>query len=301
MYHYIRPLDDTLFPNIKGLDLKKFKKQLEYLDKNYKIITHENVIDAITIKKPLPKNSVWLTFDDGYKDHIEYAIPLLEEFGFYGSFFPSAKPLKEGKLLDVNAIHYILASTSKIQNLLNLLKKNMIQLGYNKKDWEYYWNSIDKSSRYDQPEVIFFKRLLQRELPENVRSKIITYIFEETIDVKETEFINSLYMTMEDLKLINSKNHGIGSHSYSHSWLNKLNSDEQEKEIGVSIKFLKELNVNIKNWMMCYPYGAYNKTTLNLLKKNGCSLGLTTVVGRAKLNEENKYLLPRFDTNDYPQ
>ena len=52
---------------------------------------------------------------------------------------------------------------------------------------------------------------------------------------------------------------------------------------------------------MCYPYGAYNKTTLNLLKKNGCSLGLTTVVGRAKLNEENKYLLPRFDTNDYPQ
>jgi len=91
MYHYIRPLDDTLFPNIKGLDLKKFKKQLEYLDKNYKIITHENVIDAITIKKPLPKNSVWLTFDDGYKDHIEYAIPLLEEFGFYGSFFPSAK------------------------------------------------------------------------------------------------------------------------------------------------------------------------------------------------------------------
>lgn len=54
---------------------------------------------AITIKKPLSRNSVWLTFDDGYKDHIEYAIPLLEEFGFYGSFFPSAKPIKE---LNVN-------------------------------------------------------------------------------------------------------------------------------------------------------------------------------------------------------
>jgi peptidoglycan/xylan/chitin deacetylase (PgdA/CDA1 family) len=301
MYHYIRPLDDTPFPNIKALDLKKFKSQLQHFDKYYNVITHQDVIDAITIQKPIPDNSVWLTFDDGYKDHINYAIPLLEEFGFFGSFFPPAKPIKEGKLLDVNAIHYILAQNNCIKNLLELLNQEMFLFGYNKKDWMHYWNTVDKFSRFDNPEVIFFKRMLQRELPEKIRNKITTNIFEEIVNIKESNFVKSLYMTTQDLELVKFKNHGIGSHTYSHRWLSSLNAIEQEKEINISINFLEELGVSINNWMMCYPYGNFNETTINLLKAKGCCLGLTTSVGQAKLTKENSFTLQRFDTNDYPQ
>ena len=84
--------------------------------------------------------------------------------------------------------------------------------------------------RYDDPEVIFFKRLLQRELPENIRTKIISKIFEEIVNIKEADFAKTLYMSIDDLKVIISKNHGIGSHTYSHRWLNSLNADEQKKK-----------------------------------------------------------------------
>ena len=301
MYHYVRPLHNSRFSEIKGLDLKKFRNQLEYIEKNYEVITHKDVIDALNENKHLPKNSVWLTFDDGYKDHINFVLPLLEEFGYYGTFFPPAKPIKEGKLLDVNAIHHILAEVNNINSLLDLLKKEMENFGFIEKDWQHYWKTIDKSSRYDDPEVIFFKRLLQRELPENIRTEIISKIFEEIVNIKEADFAKNLYMSIDDLKVIISRNHGVGSHTYSHRWLDSLNAAEQKKEVDISIKFLEEIGVNTNNWMMCYPYGSFNKTTVDLLKVSNCCLGLTTNVGEAKLGTENRYSLPRYDTNDFPR
>ena len=53
--------------------------------------------------------------------------------------------------------------------------------------------------------------------------------------------------------------------------------------------------------MMCYPYGSFNKTTVELLKVSNCCLGLTTNVGEAKLEIKDRYSLPRYDTNDFPQ
>ena len=38
MYHYVRNFKNSLFPNIKGLDIDEFKFQINYLKKNYNII-----------------------------------------------------------------------------------------------------------------------------------------------------------------------------------------------------------------------------------------------------------------------
>jgi len=50
---------------------------------------------------------------------------------------------------------------------------------------------------------------------------------------------------------------------------------------------------------MCYPYGAYNKLTLSILKNKKCLYGFTTQKGVANL--EKKPLEPnRIDTNELP-
>ena len=72
MYHYVRPIRGSEFPGIKGLELEGFKRQLDFLEENYSIVTTEQVIDAVIKDKKLPKNACWLTFDDGYKDHYIY-------------------------------------------------------------------------------------------------------------------------------------------------------------------------------------------------------------------------------------
>ena len=85
-------------------------------------------------------------------------------------------------------------------------------------------------------------------------------------------------MNLEQIGLMSNEGMYVGSHSFSHRWLDKLNPDEQNKEINLSIDFLKKkVNAPTKDWVMCYPYGAYNSSLINILKKalyNGTCLKL---------------------------
>ena len=301
MYHYVRPLLGSRYPNIKGLEIDGFKRQLEFFASNRTVISTTDVINAIKGKFKLPKGAVWLTFDDGYKDHIEYVAPLLEEYGFDGAFFPVSDCYAKNQILDVNKIHYILASVESDETLVNSLKNEMFSLGYSRSDWNNFWLSIDKSSRFDSENTIFFKRMLQRDLPLNQRQKILTNLFKKIVGRSEYEVAKELYMSESDLISLHKKGFTIGSHTSSHRWLNTLSKKEQISEIRTSLTALKKVRGEVNDWIMCFPYGEYNKDTLSILKANNCALALTTNVGTANLLSQKKYELSRFDTNDFPQ
>jgi peptidoglycan/xylan/chitin deacetylase (PgdA/CDA1 family) len=108
-------------------------------------------------------------------------------------------------------------------------------------------------------------------------------------------------MNIDQIRHLQSNNMYIGNHGYSHCWLSHLNDIEMKSEIDLSLKFLKSLGVNLESWIMCYPYGNYNNSLLNLLENSGCALGLTTNVGIASLDKDNPLTLPRLDTNDFPR
>jgi peptidoglycan/xylan/chitin deacetylase (PgdA/CDA1 family) len=51
-----------------SVDEEQVKKQILFLQKNFKVISLKNLLDFINGKKAITKPSVVLTFDDGYKD-----------------------------------------------------------------------------------------------------------------------------------------------------------------------------------------------------------------------------------------
>ena len=63
---------------IKSIRISSFKKQLEYLSKKYTFISYDDLLNLVN-KKTKFKNPCLLTFDDGYKDHIKYVLPLLKK------------------------------------------------------------------------------------------------------------------------------------------------------------------------------------------------------------------------------
>ncbi|MBQ4415015.1 MAG: hypothetical protein II861_02830, partial [Methanomicrobium sp.] len=79
MYHYTRDLKHSRYPEIKGLNVDQFRKQLEFFEENFTVVKMEQVIDAVKGNDTLPKNAVLLTFDDGYIDNFTFAYPLLQE------------------------------------------------------------------------------------------------------------------------------------------------------------------------------------------------------------------------------
>ncbi len=301
MYHYTRDLYNSRYPNIKGLDITQFRKQLEFFSQNFNVVTMEQVIDAVKRKTDLPNNALLLTFDDGYIDNYLYALPLLEEFGFQGSFFIPGKTFTTHQLLDVNKIHYIVATADekKLVNDLNNLLNHYRGMEFDFPTNEELFEKYAVANRFDSKEIIYVKRVLQTAIPEKVRNLISSDLFEMFVGISETKMAHELYMTEDQIRTM--KRHGmfIGAHGFDHLWLSDQDLDYMKKDIDKGLDAINEF-IDKDCWVMNYPYGSYNDNVINYVKERGAVIGLTTEVGIADLTISSPYTLPRFDCNDFP-
>lgn len=302
MYHYVRNLQNSRYPRIKGLDFSKFAGQLLYLRKHYRFITADDLMNSLNGKGALPEKAVLLTFDDCYKDHFTYVFPLLVRYGLSAAFYAPMECIMEKKVLDVNKIHFILAATDDPQRLLKEIW-GLLDAGradYPLESNSFYWNKLAFESRWDPPEIVFIKKLLQTELPFPLRTSIVESLFNQYVSIDEETFWEELYLTKDHILCMQKAGMHFGSHGYGHLRLHSLSYEQQENEIAESLRCLHEIGVETGRWTMCYPYGAFNDDTLDLLNKYGCQFALTTEVDVYDANRDHRYRIPRLNTNDLP-
>jgi peptidoglycan/xylan/chitin deacetylase (PgdA/CDA1 family) len=163
--------------------------------------------------------------------------------------------------------------------------------------FDYYYNKQAHKSIFDSADVIFIKRLLQVELAEKVRGMIIDELFNKYIGVPESVIARELYMNTEQIMHMQRSGMHIGCHGYNHYWWNHLAKLELENELDRSVEFLSAIGVNMNNWTAAYPYGSFDEQSVSMLAKKGCKLAVTTQVAIATTKMENRFLLPRIDTN----
>lgn len=301
MYHYVREIRKSSYPGIKGLEVDGFRRQLDFLSENFTVVTAEDLISCAKGLSDLPPNSCWLTFDDGYKDHHQFVLPELVKRKIQGSFFPPARAVAEHVMLDVNSIHYILACSPNKSALVKRLNELCLSNNISREKLAHLWATNAVANRWDTAEVIYFKRLLQHALPIDVRTDITAQLLKEYVGVGDSELAKQLYMSTEEVKDLVRAGMYVGSHGYSHVWMNYESRASQEFEIDQSLEFLDEVGAPVEDWIMCYPYGAYNHDTIEILQSRKCVAAVTTEAERANFSTHQPLALPRFDTNDFPQ
>ena len=83
MYHHMS--EKSRLWNDYVLPVDQFERDLIYLkEKGYESIGVTDLLAWCAGKAVLPEKPVMITFDDGYKSTLCYAVPLLEEYGFKG-------------------------------------------------------------------------------------------------------------------------------------------------------------------------------------------------------------------------
>ena len=276
MYHYVRPIINSKYPRIKGLELDSFKKQLDYLENHYSIISSNQVINTIVSGGSLPPKACWLTFDDGYKDHFEYVMPELMKRNLHGAFFPPRVAIVEDQVLDVNLIHHILSCSDNVDQLVDILNTHCFERGVSERELNDFYEKYAIPNRFDNADTIYVKRMLQHVLPEQLRTRIAHEMFQEFVGLSAAEFSSELYMSVEEVRELVRNGMYVGSHGSMHYWLDKITAEEQEKDIKESLKFLDSVGASTKDWVMCYPYGAHNDDTIELLKSFEAALAITT-------------------------
>ncbi len=303
MYHYVRPLAASSYPRLKALDLSAFVFQLEYLRKNYDFVSVDQVIKAVYEGTALPSKATYLTFDDCYKDHYEFVFPELEKREIPASFFAPAGAIKQNVVLDVNKIHFILAACNDENHLFDETVRFLTQLRKQHqipKIEDLTVSVAGLGNRYDSKKVKFIKQILQNALPEHIRKIIINFLLQKFVGQSESELSSELYMNLDQIHEMQKNGMNFGAHGYEHYWLEKLNENEKRSEIRKSNEFLDEIGAPKRNRVFCYPYGSYDEKTIDLIKDE-YKLGLTTRSEIANLEFNNRFELPRLDTNDFPQ
>ena len=83
----------------------------------------EELIESVKNNLKLPSKALLLTFDDGYADHFNNVFPVLKEYNIQGSFYIPAKTVIDHQVLDVNKLHFILASETNFIKIIDDIKK----------------------------------------------------------------------------------------------------------------------------------------------------------------------------------
>jgi peptidoglycan/xylan/chitin deacetylase (PgdA/CDA1 family) len=99
MYHYVEPLPAGADELRQGLTVRPedFAAQMAYLHaQGYVTLSLYDLIEALALGRELPEPAVVLTFDDGYRGLYEYALPVMQQYGFTGTVFVITQLMDEG-------------------------------------------------------------------------------------------------------------------------------------------------------------------------------------------------------------
>lgn len=71
-----------------AISAKNFREQMQYLkDNDFHVIAMKDIYDFVNGMSSLPKKSVIITIDDGYRSTFEVAYPILKDFNFPATVF----------------------------------------------------------------------------------------------------------------------------------------------------------------------------------------------------------------------
>jgi peptidoglycan/xylan/chitin deacetylase (PgdA/CDA1 family) len=81
----------NLAPQSRGrlvLAASQFEEQMRYLKtQGYRVVSVREFLEFNALQRQLPRKTVVLTFDDGWKSFKEHALPILKELGFTATLF----------------------------------------------------------------------------------------------------------------------------------------------------------------------------------------------------------------------
>ncbi len=302
-YHFIKDKKDSFYDKIVGLKKSEFIRQINFLKKEYSVISMEELIYNFSNKIIPKKKCAVLTFDDGYKCHYDIVYPILKKEKISGAFYPTKFTLEQKGLLSVNKIHLLLTKFKNKKKLkleiFDFFSEKEI-LFYHKKLNEIFLKDSRKHTMfYDDKDTLTCKFLLQYLIPELKRNKIMNSLYKTHVKKNQKNFIKKFYLNKNQAQEMMQNGMHFGSHGNNHDyWWEYLSEKKQKKEIKDSKEYLIKLGAKKDNFTICYPWGSYNNSTIKILKRYECKIGLTTKPGIIKNLKINSLTLPRVDTNE---
>ena len=299
MYHYVRPNGMRISERHHVLDLNLFDQQLEVMAQKYTFVLGNDLLTVGDDSSSL-ENKIWLTFDDGYRDCVDYVMPSLLKRKATATIFIPTEAIFERKLLDVTKIHLLLSSTESVGDIISTSRQCYSDANFENvvgKSFDQLYEEYGVPNIYNDSDNHFIKNLFQKLAPISVRKQFLDSIFKFFVSRSESSWVDELYMTPDDVSYLAENGIEFGTHGHSHEWLANLPAEDQDTELTKSFQFLDTVTDSRTNRLIAYPFGSYSEMTLNIARSLGVKIGVVHRGARfAELDSSAEHLeLDRID------
>lgn len=281
LYHHVVPesfkrsrLDGHLY-----VSEREFERQLRYLTDNRTVLSIEEMADRLEAGEPFPPDSVVLTFDDGHLDNLEYAHPLLNEYGVPATIYIATRFPNGDGFLWRHELHHLIE------------KNEALTFRYGGTEYDYDLTTKELSEQCFRDLSALFVRLQLSE-----RRSLIDRLFARSGTDRPGR--EDRFLTWGQIeKLDRTGLVTIGSHTRNHVMLSRLDEEGARSEIQSGKEDLeKRLDHSVDYFS--YPYGKANAAgprEFHLAKEVGFRNAVTTRFAHVhRAHARNQHALPRL-------
>lgn len=258
IYHRVLPNEDPLRP--REVTARMFNWQMEFVVRCFHALSVAEAASRLR-SGSLPAGAICVTFDDGYRDNAEVALPLLEEKGIPGTFFISTGYLDGGRMWNDTVTE---AVRRMGPGALDLTAEG---LGY------YFLEGLPQ--RVSVAEQLI-RDLKYRESGE--RQRLVDHI----AALARSDLPKDLMMDSSQVRELRDAGMEVGAHTVTHPILAKLDDTQARYEITESRKRLEAL-IGQPVRVIAYPNGRpgkdYGPVHVEMVREEGFEAAVTTLWG----------------------
>lgn len=269
VFHRALPAPDPLRPG--DLEAPEFARRIDWLRENFRLMTLRDAVRALAADA-LPARALCVTFDDGYADNVEVALPLLRERDVPATFFVTTRYLDGGMMWNDRVIE---AVKSWPDGSIDLSKEG---LGH---------HDLGR----DRPRVLHALIERLKYLDYDRRDALASRLLADS-----GSSVTRLMMTANQIRTLHREGMEIGGHTDSHPIMTRLDDDAVRAEIITNRQKLEAI-IDAPVTSFAYPNGRANRDYHAghpaLLEDLGFECAVTTMPGCAS-DLEHRYEIPRF-------
>lgn len=272
IYHRVLTEPDPLTGNQS--DKKFFDIQIRMLSRYFNVLPLSEAIERLK-EKNLPSKAACITFDDGYADNAENALPILQKYGVPATFFIAAGFIDGGMMWNDKIIELIRHAPGDNLNLgaINLGKHEIDSLGQRRQTMHTLINKLKYQSLDDRHTLI-----------------------EQLCQLIPIPLPDTIMMTADQLRQLHRAGMEIGGHTLNHPVLARTEYETAYAEIANGKSKLEDI-IQAPVRFFAYPNGKpeqdYLPEHVAMIRKIGFEAAFATAQGAADYGSDI-YQLPRF-------
>jgi peptidoglycan/xylan/chitin deacetylase (PgdA/CDA1 family) len=231
-----------------------FDQQMALLKRRYNVIGLDEVQSIVHGQTPLRHFHVMVTFDDGYRDTHDVALPILKSHGLPAAFFLTTGFIETNKVPWWDQLAFVVRTST--QRRIRLTYPRDIELNVDELGTEGTIHAVLRA--YKHPDTKDVARFL---------SEVAT-----ACDVRlPDQSAERLFLSWAEARALAAAGMGIGSHTHTHELLAKLTREQQQDECLRSRDLLRE-HLGVAVDALAFPVGgrtAFSHVTKQCLRDTG--------------------------------